>query len=414
MAAVPMRLLLSCLLLVLALPSLAAPARDVRAQGQGSGRDEAVAAALVAGLRQSPLLADRDPAALQALMLDWVRGEGRLPVDRAGHKPPQAVVADGPAGLVRDYEVLAVDRQGAGQWTATVRVELVEAAATAGPRQARALVLPFSLQAEDTAETGAMAVQAAVNAEAAEMAVLRSQLEAALGREQAGLATVPLPQPEDPRLGLAFTSPGSVPWAAVAARAGNDFFVAVDVQDYLLEFHPGNLRKQEPAFWKARFLLSWEVLSAPGAVVQASGLLRLDRSDAELNAVTRIEAAGRDRTAAVQRIGAVVAARLSRVLAERLLPAQVRAVQGDSIELDAGALRLRPGETLAVLGAGVEEQEEGAARPVLRDGARIAVLETVEAGDGRARARLLRGSAATVLPGAPVRRLTDLPVPRLP
>lgn len=404
------------LIAVLATPlAWADAAREIMASGQGASRDAAIADALVAGARQIPSLRDVDESALRPLFEGWVRRESGLPVDHTGYKRQVAPAIDSTAGIIRDYEVLRVTRAAAGVWHAELSLSLAAyevRAEQARPRVATFL-LPFSLHAEEEAETGGMEAQAAALRERTEIDLLRERVSAALASDLVEVRAGDARLLADPRLGLAFDNPGALPWAELAATLGNAFFVAVDVEDYVLELQPENLRKKEPAYWKARFVLGWRVISAPTPVVMASGRLRLDRADPQLHEATRGRA-GIPRDQALLQILDVAAQRLARQIGERLVPVQVRATEGDTVILDVGAVRLAPGDTLAVLGAGLVEKEEGAAMPVALDGPRVAILQTLTADRQQARARVLRGNAATLLPGAPVRRLAELPLPRMP
>ncbi|MDF2447118.1 MAG: hypothetical protein K0S46_2354 [Moraxellaceae bacterium] len=399
-----------------AAPAFADSARDVLASGNGASRDAAIVAALLAGARQIPSLATTTEPVLRPLFESWVRDEARLPVDRTGYKRRMSPAIDSAAGIIRDYEVLAVTRAAASEWRADLRITLAdfEVRAASGRVRVSTFLLPFSLHAEEEAEAGGMDAQAAALREREEIDLLRERVGAALGPGLVEVRRADKAVMADPRLGLAFDSPVAVPWKELAAVLGNDYFVAVDIEDHVLEFRPANPRKKEPAYWKARFVLGWRIIAAPDAVVVASGRLRLDRADAELHAATRVETAGSDPARAVPAILDVAARRLARQLEERLVPVQVLATAGDTVTLDTGAVALLPGDRLAVLGTGLVEREEGAALPVHLDGPRVAVLETLTVAGQRAEARVIRGNAATLLPGAPVRRLADLPVPRMP
>lgn len=409
------RHLLTVFALLLVPLARAEASREVMASGQGGSRDAAIADALVAGARQIPSLRNVDESTLRPLFQGWVRSESRLPVDHTGYKRQVAPAIDSTAGIIRDYDVLRVTRVSSGVWRADLRLSLAsyEVRADQARQRVATFLLPFSLHAEDEAETGGMEAQAAALRERAEIDRLRERVAAALASDLVEVRAACATLLADPRLGLAFDNPASVPWADLAAMLGNAFFVAVDVEDYVLELQPENLRKKEPAYWKARFVLGWRLISAPVPVVMASGRLRLDRADPQLHEATRARA-GVSEAEAVTRILDVAAQRLARQLEERLVPVQVRATEGDTVILDVGAVRLAPGDTLAVLGAGLVEKEEGAALPLALDGPRVAVLQTLAVDRQQARARVLRGNAATLLPGAPVRRLAELPLPRMP
>lgn len=408
----PLLMLLAVLLAPLA---WAGDSREIMASGQGASRDAAIADALVRGALQIPSLQAVDASTLRPLFESWVRGESRLPVDHTGYKRQVAQAIDSTAGIIRDYDVLRVTREKAGVWRADLRLSLAayEVRADSARQRVAIFLLPFSLHAEEEAETGGMEAQAAALRERAEIDLLRERLAVALTPDLIDVRAGDARLLADPRLGLAFDNPLSLPWAELAATLGNAFFIAVDVEDYVLELQPENLRKKEPAYWRARFVLGWRVISAPVPVVMASGRLRLDRVDPQLHEATRAHA-GVPGGQAVTRILDVAAQRLARQVEERLVPVQVRSTEGDTIILDVGAVRLAPGDTLAVLGAGLVEKEEGAAMPVALDGPRVAVLQTLTVDRQQARARVLRGNAATLLPGAPVRRLAELPLPRMP
>lgn len=410
------RLLFSLVAAWCMVPALhAGTPRDVTAVGRGASRDEAIVDALLAGARQIPALGTNDLAGLRPVFAAWLREEARLPVDRAGYKRRLPPAIDAAAGLVSDYEVLAVVREGAGRWRAELRIALADpvSRAATGDRPVGIFLLPFSLHAEDEAETGGMEALAAAQRERAGIDRLRELAGAALGGQRIALKAATPEQLADPRLALAFDNPSAVPWRDLAVP-GTDYVVAVDVEDYLLEYHPANQRKKEPAYWRARFVLAWRVVSAPGTVVVASGRLRLDRADPELHVATKADVAGHDAAVAVPRILDVAARRLARQVEERLVPVQVLSTRDGMVALDRGAVTLAPGDVLAVLGAGLVEREEGAELPVALDGPRVAILETVSVEGTRATARVVRGRAATLLPGATVRRLAELPVPRMP
>lgn len=410
------RPLLTLIAILLAPLAWADASREIISSGQGASRDAAIADALVSGARQIPSLRNVDEATLRPLFEGWVRSESRLPVDHTGYKRQMAPAIDSTAGIIRDYDVLRVTREAAGVWRADLRLSLAayEVRTEQSRQRIPIFLLPFSLHAEEEAETGGMEAQAAALRERVEIDRLRERVASALGTDLVEVRAGDARLLADPRLGLAFDNPVSVPWAELSATLGNAFFIAVDVEDYVVELQPENLRKKEPAYWKARFVLGWRVIAAPVPVVMASGRLRLDRADPQLHEATRVRAGVTAEGEALTRILDVAAQRLARQVEERLVPVQVRATEGDTVVLDVGAVRLAPGDTLAVLGAGLVEKEEGAAMPVALDGPRVAILQTLTVDRQQARARVLRGNAATLLPGAPVRRLAELPLPRMP
>lgn len=409
-------LLLLIAALLLSPLALADTSREVVASGTGASREAAIVAALLAGARQVPSLSGVSDATLRPLFEGWVRADSRQPVDRTGLRHRMPVATDSAAGIIRDYQVQRVTREAAGIWRADLAITLAsyEVRASRERPLVSTFLLPFSVHAEDEAEAGGMEAQAAAQQEMVQIEALRAQVRQVLAGRQ---VEIPRDDPallRDPRLLLAFDSPASVPWKELATSLGNEYFVAVDVEDYLLEFRPENPRKKEAAYWRARFVFAWRIVSAADAVVMASGRLRLDRADVELHHATSLEVAGREAEKAVPFIQAVAARRLARQLEERLVPVQVLSTEGDVVVLDTGAVRLVRGDPLAVLGTGLVEREEGASLPVYLDGPRVAVLDTLEVDGPRARARVVRGSAATLLPGAPVRRLAEMPVPRMP
>lgn len=397
------------------LPAQAAAAQKetvtVEALGMGGSRDQAIAAALAQAVIQSQ--GPQVPQdALAAMFLDSMREERRMRMQVLVDNRIRATRLSTAVAFVQDYQVIEATRQKKGsEWQARVSAEVVSPQARLARRQEQIKIalLPFHFMQEEEAETadaeGQLAMKQTLDAIAAFRSLVAKNMD-----PLARVAVKNLPADADEKFGGAAENPGQVDWAALSGVSGAESFVTVQVEEFrmnAIEMKKGILTSR----LDGRFVLNYRLLRLNDGQPEIikSGVFKIDTHHP---AVQPLTTATREKQITKQqadvRVNTVyrhVAKLFANTLLAELVPPDVVAREGEAVLLQNGAWPLRVGEQLAVHGPDLVEPDAGTSLPVRQDGMRIAILEVREVGKDRIVARVVKGNAFGVQPGALLRRL---------
>lgn len=408
-----LRRLLAALLL---LPALAGAALKetvaVEAVGQGDSRDLAIAAALAQAVVQ--VQGDAVPRdELAKMFLQSLRDERMMRMNVLIDSRIRATRLSTAVAFVQDYQVVEATRPGkAGGWQARVNAEVVSPELRLAKRQEQLhlAVLPFHFMQEEEAETadhdGIMAMKQTLDDIAAFRRLLAQNLD-----QQARVVIRSLPSDSDQKYEGAADNPGQVNWPELAATSDADAFLTVQVEEFrmnAIEMKKGVLTSR----LDGRFILNYRLIRSHDGQpeIAKTGVFTIDTHDPALQAmaaatsekqITRQQADAR-----VQAVYRKVARLFADALLNELVPPDVVAREGEAVLMQAGAAPLRVGERFTVHGPDLFEPDASTGLMLRQDGMRIAILEVREVGDRRVVARVIKGNAFGVQPGALLRRLS--------
>jgi hypothetical protein len=409
MTAHGLRRLLAVLTLLPAL-SFATPSEtvSVEALGSGSSRDEAIAAALTQAVLQ---VQGKQATAreLQDMFLKSMREERMIRMTVLNDYRIRATRLSTAVAFVQDYQVQeSVRAKDDGEWQARVSADVVDPQKRLAKRQERLslAVLPFQFMQEEEAEVGGPEVQMLVQKTLAEISSFRSLLTRKLdGHERIDIRDAPA----DAALAAAVENPGEAAWPSFTKLTGARNFVTVQAEEFRLD--AVELRKGvKSGRLDGKFVLHYRILRNTGEKpeILKSGTFTVDTHHPQLRPLAMGDGNVSDAVlnqrvrAGFETVGRLFAA----TLLGELVPPDVVAREGDNILLKSGAMPLRAGEQLAVLGPDIIEPDAATGLLMRQDGIRIAILQVTSADNGRILAKVVKGSVFGVQPGSLLRRMS--------
>lgn len=385
--------------------------REVQTSATGATRDKAIALALataVTRVQGQPV----PIAQLADMFLQSMRDERMVRMTMATDNRLAATRLSTAVAFVQDYQVQESRRDEDGAWSARVKARVVvpEARLARNAAGLDVAVLPFVLMQKEEAETGGMAAQQAQKQAEADIRRFRQEVANRLDRH-ARVALHALPAGDDERYATAADVPGEVNWQALRASTGANRFITVQVEDFRAEavkLKGKGITARIDGGYTLHYRLIGLDPTGRAEILRSGSFIADTRSPwlrpLAMTTSTDVVSAevARQRIAALQARVADVFSRT--LLAEMVLP-QVTAREGDLVVLQAGAVALRPGDTLAVLGPDIVEADDGTGLTTRLDGLRIAVVQVTDAAPGRIVARVSKGAAFAVQPGSLLRRI---------